>query len=61
VEANALEEKKALANGFRDDGIFFVGYTDEIFYSIANDIVAETTGVPIRNIRRWKRRETSKK
>jgi hypothetical protein len=24
VEANALEEKKALANGFRDDGIFFI-------------------------------------
>lgn len=28
---------------------------------VANDIIAETTGVPIRNIRRWKRRETSKK
>jgi hypothetical protein len=59
VEANALEEKKALANGFRDDGIF----TDEIHLNegVANDIVAETTGVPIRNVRRWTRRDVSKK
>ena len=28
---------------------------------VANDIIAETTGVPIRNIRRWKRRDVSKK
>ena len=24
---------------------------------IANDIIAETTGVPIKNIRRWKRKK----
>ena len=49
-----------LDRGFAKD-VSLIGYTDEIFYSIANDIVTETTGVPIRNIRRWTRRDASKK